>query len=95
MTALEQAIYALRAIDNQNDLNRIADEWKQCMARLNRKNIRAFVVGDQAKFTSSSGSTVTGVIEKINRKNIIIKVKNSGMFGATVYRVPASMLEAV
>ena len=94
MTVLEQAIYALRAIDNQTDLNRIADEWKQCMARLSRRNIRTFVVGDHAKFTNVSGITVTGVIEKINRKNILIKVKNSGMFGATVYTVPASMLEA-
>jgi exosome complex RNA-binding protein Csl4 len=58
------------------------------------KNKFTFVKGSKVKFTSSrNGKAVIGEVEKVNRKFVIVREKNSSMFGMQ-WRVPANMLEA-
>lgn len=49
-------------------------EWvKMRRNKLNRMGAAGLVIGDQVKFTSSrSGQTVTGRVEKIAIKNVIV-----------------------
>jgi exosome complex RNA-binding protein Csl4 len=60
--------------------------------QLVRKNKFTLVKGSQVKFTSSkTGKSVIGVVEKVNRKFIIVR-ENGTAFGT--WRVPANMLQA-
>jgi hypothetical protein len=70
-------------------LNSIGDAIRFARAQLGQQNKYTLRVGTKVKFTSSrTGMEVSGDVQKINRKFIIVK---SGM---TNWRVPASMLSA-
>jgi hypothetical protein len=71
------------------ELNSIGDAIRFARAQLGQQNKYTLRVGTKVKFTSSrTGMEVSGDVQKINRKFIIVK---SGM---TNWRVPASMLSA-
>ena len=70
-------------------LNSIGDAIRFARAQLGQQNKYTLRVGTKVKFTSSrSGMEVTGDVQKINRKFVIVKS------GVTNWRVPASMLSA-
>lgn len=72
-----------------DQLNSIGDAIKFARAQIANQNKFTLVKGTQVKFTNSrSGQTVTGSVEKVNRKFIIVKS------GLTNWRVPANMLSA-
>jgi exoribonuclease R len=49
-------------------------------------------VGDKVQFRSTRiGVTVSGVVTKVNRKNILVRAEQTGV----VWRVPANMLTKV
>ena len=70
-------------------LNSINDAIRFARAQLGQQNKYTLRVGTKVKFTSSrTGMEVSGDVQKINRKFIIVKS------GVTNWRVPASMLSA-
>ena len=72
-----------------DQLNSIGDAIKFARAQIANQNKFTLVKGTQVTFTNSrSGQTVTGSVEKVNRKFIIVKS------GLTNWRVPANMLSA-
>ena len=71
------------------ELNSIGDAIRFARAQLGQQTKYTLRVGTKVKFTSSrSGMEVTGDVQKINRKFVIVKS------GVTNWRVPASMLSA-
>ena len=74
-----------------DQLNSIGDAIKFARAQIATQNKFTLVKGTKVKFTSSkSGQTVTGTVEKVNRKYIIVR-ETGKAFGT--WRVPANMLE--
>ena len=60
----------------------------QCKFLVNQTT-RTFVIGDNVKFTNTRSNMVeTGVISKVNRRNIHVQVGNIS------WKVPAEMLSA-
>ena len=72
------------------ELNSIGDAIRFARASIANQNKREMSVGTVVKFKSNkTGMTVTGTVEKVNRKYIIVR-ENGKTFGN--WRVPASML---
>jgi len=87
ISAINGAILAGNFTNEQ--LNSIGDAIRFARAQLGQQNKYTLRVGTKVKFTSSrSGMEVTGDVQKINRKFVIVKS------GVTNWRVPASMLSA-
>lgn len=62
-----------------------------------KANKRQLAVGSQVKFVGREGRTVVGIVQKINRKFVIVREQAksfNGGFSATDWRVPGNMLEA-
>ena len=91
MTKLENAIQALRLIDNQADLNELAKQWKLQMSYIGSKNKRGLKKGDTVEW-ESQGIVRTGKIVKMNPKTVELVNVDATPFGRTVTRVPASMI---
>ena len=91
MTKLENAINAIRLIDNQADLNELAKVWKLQMSYIGSKNKRGLKKGDTVEW-ESQGIVRTGKIVKMNPKTIELVDVGATPFGRTVTRVPASMI---
>ena len=74
------------------ELTSIIDAVKFARASIANQNKRALTLGTIVKFTSSrTGMPVTGTVEKINRKFIIVRETNK----LSNWRVPANMLTVV
>lgn len=87
ISAINGAILAGNFTNEQ--LNSIGDAIRFARAQLGQQNKYTLRVGTKVKFTSSrSGMEVTGDVQKINRKFVIVKS------GVTNWRVPANMLQA-
>jgi len=88
MTDISEINRAIISGNFTNDqLTSIGDAIRFARAQLGQQNKYTLRVGTKVKFTSSrTGMEVTGDVQKINRKFVIVK---SGM---TNWRVPASML---
>ena len=91
MSTLENAIQALRLIDNQSDLNELAKQWKLQMSYIGSKNKRGLKKGDTVQW-ESQGIVRTGKIVKMNPKTVELVNVDATPFGRTVTRVPASMI---
>ena len=91
MSKLENAINAIRLIDNQADLNELAKVWKLQMSYIGSKNKRGLKKGDTVEW-ESQGIVRTGKIVKMNPKTIELVDVGATPFGRTVTRVPASMI---
>jgi hypothetical protein len=91
MTKLETAIEALRAIDNQSDLNELATAWKLQMSYIGSKAKRGLKKGDTINW-ESRGVVRTGTIVKMNTKTVEVQDMGATPFGRTVTRIPASMI---
>jgi len=73
-----------------DELNAVVTAVKWARAQMTKKNIRSISRGSTVKFTSSrNGQTYTGTVRKIAIKYVTVDT------GQTLFRVPASMLEAV
>jgi hypothetical protein len=91
MTKLETAIAAMRDIDNQADLNELANVWKLQMNYIGAKAKRGLKKGDTVEW-ESRGVVRVGTIVKMNQKTVEIQDAGATPFGRTVTRVPASMI---
>lgn len=71
-------------------LDQLSTAIRYARSQLTQQNKRALRIGDSVKFTSSrDGVTYKGDITKIAIKYITVRTGN------LLYRVPASMLEAI
>jgi hypothetical protein len=91
MTKLETAIAAMRDIDNQADLNELANVWKLQMNYIGAKAKRGLKKGDTVEW-ESRGVVRVGTIVKMNQKTVEVQDTGATPFGRTVTRVPASMI---
>ena len=72
------------------ELNAVVTAVKWARAQMTKQNIRSISRGSTVKFTSNrDGRTYTGTVRKIAIKYVTVDT------GQTLFRVPASMLEAV
>ena len=72
---------------NNDEISSMAAALKYARAKLVKKNIWSYRLGDQVKFTGRSGRAEVGQVIKIAQKFVTVKC------GATTWRVPANMLE--
>jgi exosome complex RNA-binding protein Csl4 len=73
-----------------DELSSIIDSVKYAKARLQKKNIRNLMVGDNVNFNSAKqGRNVTGVVIKIAIKYVTVQTSTG------LWRVPANMLTVV
>lgn len=73
-----------------DELNTVIEAVKWARAQMTKQNIRNISRGSTVKFTSNrNGQTYTGTVRKIAIKYVTVDT------GQTLFRVPASMLEAV
>jgi hypothetical protein len=87
ISAINGAIISGNFTNDQ--LTSIGDAIRFARAQLGQQNKYTLRVGTKVKFTSSrTGMEVSGDVQKINRKFVIVKS------GVTNWRVPASMLSA-
>ena len=93
LTQIQQFNSAIMFGDFTNEeLTSIIDAVKFARANIANQNKRALTLGTIVKFTSSrTGMPVTGTVEKINRKFIIVRETNK----LSNWRVPANMLTVV
>jgi hypothetical protein len=86
---VQDAVCAIREIENSQDLNLVIEALKQQRAYLARRTTRSLQQGDTVEFTGRDGSTVTGTVLKVNRKTVIVQE------GRTKWRVAATLLRQV
>ena len=91
MTDISEINRAIISGNFTNDqLTSIIDAVKFARAQIMQKNKNTLTVGTKVKFTNSrSGMEITGDVQKINRKFVIVKTGP-----LNTWRVPANMLSA-
>lgn len=88
MTAQEIVREIVTGSFTAEEVRSFYDAYKFAANQLSRRNTFSLRRGDRVKFTGRSGVVITGEIDDIKVKNVIVVV------GSTRYRVPASMLSA-
>jgi len=91
MTALDEVLTALRKIDNQADLNVIADHWKRQMTFIGRNATSGLKKGDTITW-EYGGIVKTGTIIKMNRKTVEVQNAGATPFGRTITKIHNSMI---
>ena len=91
MTDISEINRAILAGNFTNDqLTSITDAIRFARAQIAQKNKYTLTVGSKVKFTNSrTGMEITGDVQKINRKFVIVKTDP-----LNTWRVPANMLSA-
>ena len=91
MTDISEINRAIISGNFTNDqLTSIIDAVKFARVQIMQKNKNTLTVGTRVKFTNSrSGMEITGDVQKINRKFVIVKTGP-----LNTWRVPANMLSA-
>ena len=87
MNNVQTAIAAIRNMNN-DEINQVVEAIKLQRTYLARTTARSLMVGDIVSFEGRGGATVTGRVQKINRKTVLVKDSASN----TVWRVTASLL---
>lgn len=90
--SIQQVNAAIMFGDFTNDqLNSIISAVKFRRGQLTQQAKRSLTVGSKVRFVSSrSGQTIVGTVEKVAVKFVTVREPGSGL-----WKVPASMLEAV
>ena len=88
ISAINSAIISGNFTNDQ--LTSIIDAVKFARAQIAQQNKHTLTVGTKVKFTNSrTGMEITGDVQKINRKFVIVKTGP-----LNTWRVPANMLSA-
>jgi len=88
---LEAVLVALQMIDNQADLNVIADSWKRQMTYIGNCASRGLRKGDTVRW-EYGGIVKEGVIIKLNRKTMEVMNSGASSFARTVTKIQNSMV---
>lgn len=76
---------------SNTELNSFLDAIKYARGVLGNKMKQEVVVGDKVRwYSSKSGTSVEGILEKISKKNVVVNIG-----GGERWRVPANMIEKV
>lgn len=73
-------------VNSLDDLRYIQNAVRQRWGELESRGTLNFRVGNSVKFTSRNGTILTGIVVKVNRKTISVRVDN------VVWRVTPSLL---
>ena len=87
MNNVQSTIAAIHSM-NKDQLDQVVEAIKLQRTFLARSTARSLSVGDSVKFTGRQGQVVRGVVDKVNRKTVMVRS------GAQMWRVTASLLEA-
>jgi hypothetical protein len=90
MSNVQTAIQAIRAINNNADLDLLVEAFKLQRTFLARQVAVTFRVGDRVSF-AARGMQVLGTVTKVNIKTIQVRQSNS----LTTWKVTASLLKPV
>lgn len=74
---------------SNDELNSIVDAIKFKRARITQANTFQIRMGDSVTYRSRDGQQKTGVVQKVNRKNMVVLVNG------VRWNVPANMLTKV
>ena len=88
---LENAINAMRKINNATDMSVLASEFNRHINFIGKQKAVGLKVGDTVTW-EYGGIQKQGVIVKMNRKTMEVSQANGGMFGATRTRIDKSMV---
>ena len=88
MNNVQSTIAAIHSM-NKDELDQVVEAIKLQRTFLARSTARSLSVGDQVKFTGRQGEVIRGVVDKVNRKTVIVRSAGNQM-----WRVTASLLEA-
>lgn len=88
---LEAVLEALQKIDNQADLNVIADRWKRQMNYVGKLAGRGITKGDTIRW-EYGGVVKTGTVTKVNPKTLEVANIGATPFGRTITKIYKSMV---
>jgi CTP-dependent riboflavin kinase len=94
MTALENAIEAMRKIDNAADMNELAKMFNLHIRYIGQQNARGIKKGDTVQW-EYKGVVKQGTITKVNRKTIEVVNTVATPLGRTTTRLDKSMITGV
>ena len=89
MNNVQTAITAIRNIETSEELNQLIEAFKLQRTYLARQSARSLTVGAMVTFEGRGGKMVTGVVDKINRKTVVVTTPTGK------WRVTASMIKQV
>lgn len=78
-------------VNSLDDLRDISQAIKQRWGELESRGTLNFRVGNSVKFPDRNGSMFTGIVVKVNRKSVNVKVQQASGIQVT-YRVAPSLL---
>ena len=90
-TELENALNAMRQLNNATDMSVLASEFNRHMNYIGKQKSVGIKKGDTITW-EYGGIQKQGVIIKVNRKTVEVSQANAGMFGATRTRIDKSMI---
>ena len=90
---LQNALDAMRQINNASDMSVLASEFNRHINYIGKQKAVGIKLGDTITW-EYGGIQKQGVIKKINRKTVEVVQANGGMFGATRTRIDKSMIVA-
>lgn len=90
-TELENALNAMRQLNNATDMSVLASEFNRHMNYIGKQKSVGIKKGDTITW-EYGGIQKQGVIVKVNRKTVEVSQANPGMFGATRTRIDKSMI---
>lgn len=82
-----QLIRAIFAVETLDDLKGINQAARQRWSELESRGILRFRKGMSVKFRSRNGGTIVGLVCRVNRKSVTVRVN-----GHMTYRVSPSLL---
>jgi uncharacterized protein YkvS len=88
MNNVQTAITAIRNM-NADEINQVVEAIKLQRTYNARQTARALSVGSMVTFEGRGGKMITGVVEKINQKTVVVNTPTGK------WRVTASMLKQV
>lgn len=89
MSALQDAIDAIRKLDNVDDLHEIFEVAKMQRTYLGRQTIRKIIIGDTVSYNGRRGR-MTGKVVKVKKKNIEVDCGSHGR-----WNVPAALIDDI
>ncbi len=84
-----KALNSLLANADSDDLRLMADLMKRRRDLIGRLNMGRLTIGQKVQFTGKRGATLTGTIQKVNRKKCVVQTPTG------LWNVPGTMLKAV
>lgn len=94
LTATEmETVLVLIGKADFDQLTRMAERMKLQRTFITNQNVRSVTIGDEVEFVAR-GMVITGVVTKVNRKNLIVSQKARNNV-TTNWKVPAMMVNKV